>query len=388
MNRSHITFTFLLFVTFFLVACSKEISLTDQYGYMNNSMDTIKVITITEDNKSIEGSYITYRVGEETLLEEELPLSGQVNNNTIELNQGIDGFNETVMIMENSLEIRMNGGKSVVFYPVSKQDVEDLLASLERTLTVSQTIVKEPTELIDEEQDSDKQAAPKVNNEEQTNIELDKGKENLILLLEELGTVQRAVIDAIDENGWYQSIDEIEPTMEEFKSVVSPIVSPYFTERFIRDVVIPRMESFFCYCDAPSPLEGEMRLDVTEEINQTNQGLNIYAYRPASEINTGVKFNVHVVEEEGDWKIDGWEPILNSHESSFEIGTDEVVDYYALKGVQLELIETIEGPAYHEDVYIFKMTQSEQLLAVQSRDWYTVEGTELVELTYQVDIDY
>ncbi|WP_226037102.1 hypothetical protein [Aquibacillus saliphilus] len=212
---------------------------------------------------------------------------------------------------------------------------------------------------------------------------IDVNLAEIVVLMEEIETVQRQVIATIEDNGWYESIDKIEPLKMEFEAAIAPVVSRHFTKTFINEVIISQMERFFCYCDAASPLEGGMKLDVTEGVKQINDDLSFFAYRPANEINTGVKFKVELVLVDGKWKIDQWNPVLNSHEHSFAIMPEEIIEYYAIKGITLKLIEKVEGGAYKEEVYIFETDEDNQLLAIGARDWHILEGTEQIESIYQ-----
>lgn len=208
-------------------------------------------------------------------------------------------------------------------------------------------------------------------------------QQQLVKLLEQIGTVERDVIDTIEANGWYESIEEIEPSVEQFEKAIYPIVKDYFTEEFIAREIMDKMEAFFCFCDAPSPLVGKMHLDIHEEIRQSDDQITIVAYQPANQINSGSKFNVMLKEVDGTWKIASLEQLFGSHEESFELTVNDVIAFYNQKEMQLNYLDTRKEPASGTNVHLFEIENSGEWIAVNASNWYTIEGKQYIEQVYE-----
>ncbi|WP_138419503.1 hypothetical protein [Aquibacillus sediminis] len=205
----------------------------------------------------------------------------------------------------------------------------------------------------------------------------------IIQLLEPIDQVRQEVVDQIEDNGWYQSVEEIEPSLQEFETVVRPIVTPYFTDRFIDEEILANMEAFFCFCDATGPMLGSMYPDVVNGFNQDENELVFEAFLPSDQINSGLKVEVTAVKAEDKWKVDRWQPLYSTHQKSFDLSVDEIKAYYQEKGMAIKHVDTITDPHSQEKVYLFEQETSDQLIAIQSRDWLIVEGSDRIEAFYE-----
>ncbi|MCT2537230.1 hypothetical protein NC661_14485 [Aquibacillus koreensis] len=237
-------------------------------------------------------------------------------------------------------------------------------------------ISNQPVKKVDNVTEQDEIVAT---TEEVTTVEHEKEEKNqnispklLVELTDELDQVHRRVVEKIEANGWYESIDTIEPSVEEFDQAIRPIVAPYFTKAFIDREVIGKMEAFFCYCDAPGPLQGTLIPDLFADTDQKGERISYNAYRPANEMYTGAKIKVTAAKEQDSWKIDAFEMKVSSHEQSFSITLEQVLAYYQAKGVEVRHIET-DQDRNGEAIFIVETVADGKKIAVHSADWFTID---------------
>ncbi|WP_407271072.1 hypothetical protein [Radiobacillus sp. PE A8.2] len=204
--------------------------------------------------------------------------------------------------------------------------------------------------------------------------------EDIVYLLDSLDEVQTKVVTTIEEHGWYEIIGESEPTIEEFEAIIRPILEPYFTDSFISSEIIKNVDAFFCYCDAPSPLQGAMKTDVYSHKQVDPNTITVDAYRPEDVINSGAKFKVTLIKQNNTWKINGWEQTISSYDESFQLKPEIIQAYYQVKGLQVTLIDTKNDK--DDPVYIFETKSTADWIAVDSKSWFTMAGQKVVEAYY------
>ncbi|MDC3416100.1 hypothetical protein [Aquibacillus salsiterrae] len=220
-----------------------------------------------------------------------------------------------------------------------------------------------------------------ISNTEEAIIDGYSEKE-LVKLLDQLGNVRRQVVDRIEEKGWYESINEIKPSEVEFTKEIKPILTDTFTEAFVNKEVINKMEVFFCFCDAPTPLQGSLIPDVTSISSKDETSLQIDAYRPANGVNSGAKLTVDLKFEQGVWKIDQITQQFGTYEQSFQLTIEEIIAYYQYQGIDLEHMQTVQSPSSDADVFVFQEKETGEWIAIQENDWYLVRGKSLINQYY------
>ncbi|QDP41302.1 hypothetical protein [Radiobacillus deserti] len=222
------------------------------------------------------------------------------------------------------------------------------------------------------------------------NVEANSKEENtgnisakeMIALTGSISDRKKEIVQGIQQKGWYEKGIDFVPGVEEFQSLVQPILQDTFTQAFIEKHIVQYRETFFCECDAPGALQGSMlpsfHKPVTyEDVHQAT----FTAYYPANEINSGAKFHIEVTKQEGKWKINDWQFISSSYEEPFDLKAKEVKAYYEKEGNPVTLEHTLRKQDDRLNmeyaVYLFK--QNNDYIAVDARNWYTVEGKERIQ---------
>ncbi|MDL4839198.1 hypothetical protein [Aquibacillus rhizosphaerae] len=277
-------------------------------------------------------------------------------------------------IETNEAELRSNTDKSSI-----ETDEADLRSNTDKSSTeTNEAEIRSNTDKSSIETD---EAELKSNTDKSKDTPPKITRQELVELTDHLDEVHREVVDTIETNGWYESMDEIIPSESQFEKEVRPIVTPFFTDAFVTNTIIENMEAFFCYCDAPGPLQGTMKPDLSAEIEQSDDRVQFHAYRPANEINSGSKVMVTALWEQNQWKINSFENVFSSHEQSFKLSLEQIIEYYKTKDVEISHVDTKEI-ATEDVVYIFETKKSKELIAVHSRDWFTIEGEKQIEQFY------
>lgn len=354
-----------------LSACGSSNMFGDDYGYLHKDDKHLTLLTIDSDKAQVNGAYHSYDLVEEGIVETDQIFQGKIHNGKLlDINVGLA---TNGIVNGDKIELTMPEGEIRTFQRVTKEEFQDALNSLKVAAATTVTTTEES--VADVKDDA-----------EPVSIEKKEDKEvpvqEIVDLTAGIDAVHNEIVSTIEEKGWYDSMDEM-PSDQQFEKAVRPIVTPYFSEAFVSNTILANKDAFFCYCDAPGPLQGSMNPDVLAGMEQSNDGSTVTftAFRPANEINSGVKLRVEVVKEEDTWKIDSMEPQFSTHDQSFELTVDQVQAYYESKGTEITHVDTIVSSSHKENVYIFEDNEGNKI-GVDSRNWYTAEGEEWINQVF------